>query len=258
MRKLLKSIYKNLLPRRLRLAFDIFPMLRTYNLPNNLLAEKKIVIIAPHPDDEIIGCGGAIHICHRRKAEITAVFMTDGRKGNDKYKEDELVIIRRREAQKAGEIIGIDKMIFLDNKDSELSLSSKTVSELLTILSDIKPEAVFIPFFLDNHIDHITTNKIFFSVIKSLRPLMCYSYGFWTILPYFNLNVDITPYIDIKRIALKEYTSQLETYDYIDAAIGLSKYYSLHPGGRRLNGWSEVFFVCRSNEYQKILIAAGW
>ena len=91
MRRYLKYFYKNFLPRDLRLLFDIFPSIRTEDLPPDILKEKKIIVLAPHPDDEIIGCGGTIYTYHLRNSEITVVFMTDGGKGHEKYVEDELV-----------------------------------------------------------------------------------------------------------------------------------------------------------------------
>lgn len=195
---------------------------------------------------------------HLKKADITAVFLTDGRKGNERYKEEELVVIRREEAKKAAAIIGINRLIFMDNRDSELSHSSKAFSELTSILNEIKPGAVFLPFFMDSHPDHSSANWILYKSERLLPSFMCYAYPVWTPLPFFNLNVDITPYVDIKKKSIEQYQSQMETYNYVDASLGLSRYYSIHEGGRKGDGWSEVFFVCKSAEYRRVLKAAGW
>jgi N-acetylglucosamine malate deacetylase 1 len=255
MRKLLKFIYKKLLPQRGRALFDVFPALRDYTVLKEMPFEKRIAILSPHPDDETIGCGGTLHICHLRKTEITSIFMTDGRKGNERYREEDLVITRRSEAENAASIVGIDRVIFLNNRDSELSLSSKTVTELTEILKDIRPDAIFLPFFLDNHPDHIATNKIFCATLESLPSFTCYNYCVWTPLPFYNLLVDITPYVEVKRSALEQYRSQLEKYDFIEATLSLSRYYSLLHSDNRKDGWAEVFFVCKSNEYRRLIEA---
>lgn len=258
LKRQLKKIYKDFLPSRLRTLFDIYPTLRIYNDPDKTLTEKKILVIAPHPDDEVIGCGGTIHMYHLNKADITSVFLTDGRKGNERYIEEELVLIRREEAKKAAAITGIDRLIFMENRDSELSNSSIAGPELISILNEIRPGAVFLPFFMDSHPDHSAANRILYESERLLPQFICYAYPVWTPLPFFNLNVDITPYVDIKKRSIEQYQSQLEAYNYVDASLGLSRYYSIHEGGRKGNGWSEVFFVCRSSEYMRVLRAAGW
>ncbi|MFN3533131.1 MAG: PIG-L deacetylase family protein [Candidatus Brocadia sp.] len=253
MKKLLRYIYKNLLPARISQSIDVFPRLRMPKVDG--LQEKKVLVLSPHPDDDVIGCGGTLCRYHLMGAEIAVVYMTDGRKGNDRYMEDELVRIRQEEAKRASRILGIDKLIFLDNRDSELSLSSKTITELSAILYDYKPEAVFIPFFMDNHPDHIATSQIFFSAAKSLTSSMCYSYGIWTPLPTSNIVSDITKYLEKKTLAINEHKSQLELIDLTEAARGLSRYYSILNGG---NGYAELFIACPLNEYRWLGKALGW
>lgn len=219
------------------------------------LREKKVLVLAPHPDDDIIGCGGTLYRYHLMGSEIVVVYMTDGRKGNNRYREDELIFIRQNEARSASRIIGIDRLIFLDNRDSELTASHKTVTELSEILSDYKPEAVFLPFFMDNHYDHIATSQIFFSAARSFPSSMCYSYGIWTPLPTFNIISDITTCLQTKILALHEHKSQLELFNFTEAVKGISRYHSAMSGG---DGYAEIFIACPVNEYQRLGKAIGW
>ena len=253
MRKLLKYAYKTILPEKIRALLDVYPTIRDQKLPDNTLEERKILVLSPHPDDDIFGCGGTLHRYSLIKTDIMSVYMTDGRKGNAKYQEEDLVALRKKEAENAAGIIGIGRTIFLDNRDSELALSSKTLNDLADIFNAFKPDAVFIPFLLDNHPDHIETNKIFYEASKILPSFTCYAYCVWSPLTFFNLNVDITPYIQLKRRALEGHTSQLETYDYVDASLGLSKYYSALHDKTKKNSWSEVYVVCKSDEYRRLL-----
>ncbi len=253
MKKLLRYIYKNLLPARISQSVDVFPCLRMPKVDG--LQEKKVLVLSPHPDDDVIGCGGTLCRYHQMGAEIAVVYMTDGRKGNDRYSEDKLVSLRQEEAKRASRILGVDKLIFLDNRDSELSPSRKTITELSAILNDYKPEAVFIPFFMDNHHDHTATSQIFFSAAKSLTSSLCYSYGIWTPLPTSNIVSDITAYLETKNLAIHEHKSQLELIDLAEAARGLSRYYSILNGG---NGYAELFIACPLNEYRRLGEALGW
>lgn len=81
------------------------------------------------------------------------------------FKDSTLVSIRREEAKNAAEVIGINNLIFLEEEDSKLSASHETVNDLRKIFLDIKPGAVFLPSFMDNHIDRLSTNRIFLSLI---------------------------------------------------------------------------------------------
>ncbi|MCF6158421.1 MAG: PIG-L family deacetylase [wastewater metagenome] len=253
MRRLLRYIYRNLLPARIKQSIDIFPYLRVPYVDS--LKEKRVIVLSPHPDDDIIACGGTVYKYHLMGSEITVVYMTDGRKGNHQYKEEELVLIRRDEAQKAAAAVGINKLIFLNNRDSELALSRKTVKELFEILMNHKPEAVFLPFFLDNHHDHSATSQIFLSAASSLASCVCYLYGIWTPLPTFNVISDITACLEMKIRALHEHKSQLELADLVGAVTGMSRYYSVMNNG---NGYVEPFLACSLDEYRKLGDIMGW
>jgi len=250
---IIKNIYRTLLPARIKSSIDLFKNLRKLDIKG--LEEKRVMVLAPHPDDDIIGCGGTLSIYHRRGAEITSVFMTDGRKGSRGQDEDELAAIRKDEAKKAGDLIGVDHVVFLKNRDRELEVSDKTVNQLSKVIREYRPEAVFLPFLLDNHPDHMATNRIFIAAVKSLPTFLCYAYGVWTPLADFNVVVDITESRDIKDKALGEHRSQLEMFDILGCVTGLSKYYSVITGG---SGYAEVFLACGSDEYRRLGELIEW
>ncbi|MEP9411395.1 MAG: PIG-L family deacetylase [Candidatus Brocadia sp.] len=272
MRRLLRYLYEILLKTRMRYSLDslkhfsrihrsitILKYLKTTKTDG--LKERNVLVLSPHPDDDIIGCGGTMYQYHLRGARITTVYMTDGRRGNSRYTEEELVSVRKKEAMKASAIIGVEKTIFLDNRDLELFPASKTISELLEILRDSRPQAVFLPFLLDAHPDHVATNKILLCAMKYFPSFVCYAYGIWSPLSSFNLSVDITPYIDVKRNALEEHKSQKEVFDITEASLSLSKYYSIVSGMYGYGngkGWAEVYSVCPSEKYKKLAEAIGW
>lgn len=256
MRKIIRFFYKQLLPKRMRQSIDLFHNLRVSDIES--VKEKKILVISPHPDDDVVGCGGLIHKCYLSGAEIVSVYMTDGRKGNSKFNEDELVSVRKEESKRAAKIIGIKKCLFLDNKDGELALSRKTVDELSVIINDLKPEAVFLPFLIDNHNDHMMTNRIFLEASVSLPSIMCYTWGLWSSLPGVNLMVDITKYIDVKREAIEQFKSQIKMSDLVEASLGISKYYSMFIGEESKGKWAELFCACSLAEYRRLASVIDW
>src|SRR3990172_4815928 len=254
MTRLLQYICRSILPTNIRKSIDIFPYLRNWKIEG--LKEKSVLVLAPHPDDDIIGCGGTLYTYHLKGADITAIYMTDGRKGNHLYAEEELVSVRKEETKRAAKIVGIDKLIFSDNRDSELAVTGNTIKQVHEVLGDSQPEAVFFPFVMDNHQDHIATARIFFSAARVMKydPL-CYMYGIWTPLPAYNVVSDITLCLETKLRALKEHKSQLELANLTDAVKGLSNYYSILNGG---NGYAEPFIACPLHEYRRLGKVIGW
>lgn len=248
-RGLLRYVYRNLLPLQIKSYLDLFKNLRNNSYES--LNEKNILVLSPHPDDDIIGCGSTLHRYHKKGTTITVVYMTDGGLGHPSYNRNDLVITRKEEAERAAKIIGINRLIFLKNKDTELSSSPNTVNELSIILNDIKPEAIFLPFFTDNHADHIATNEIFLSASKKYnKNMMCYGYEIWTPLMSPNCIVDITSFLDVKKHALEQHQSQISQSPIIEAAIGLARYRGvLHSLQDR---YAEAFFQCSLSEYRHL------
>jgi len=258
MRNVIKSVYHNLLPVRVKNSIDLFGQLRRENFDHPEPVQKEnlrhnnILVLAPHPDDDVIGCGGILDIYQKKGAKITIAYMTDGRKGNPKYDEDALVVQRREEARKATAVIGIDKLMFLENRDAELSSTPKAVKELRDILHEVKPEAVFLPFLLDNHQDHRATNDILIkSSLKYKAPLTCYGYEIWTPIAMPNFFVNITDQIEVKRQAIEQHHSQTELCHIADCMLGLCRYRSL-PYNLKGVFYVEAFFRCNLDEYKRL------
>lgn len=256
-RRIFRTVYQNLLPLRLKNSIDLFGQLRRENfdqpelIRKEDLTDKNILVLSPHPDDDVVGCGGVLAICQKKGSKITIVYMTDGRKGNPGHNEDSLVLQRREEAKNAAAVIGIDNLIFLDNRDAELSATPKAVKELQDILHKVKPEAVFLPFLMDNHQDHMATNDILIkSSLKYKASLTCYGYEIWTPITVPNLLVDITDQIEVKKQAIKQHRSQTELCPIDDCMLGLCRYRSLPYNLRDI--YVEAFFRCNLEEYRRL------
>ncbi len=87
-----------------------------YDLPIAMCepGRAKIIVLAPHMDDEVLGCGGTIVRHVLAQADVTVVFLTDGRRGaGDALKREhfadpyDIVKVRKLEAQRAAKIIGV-------------------------------------------------------------------------------------------------------------------------------------------------------
>lgn len=257
LRRILRYVYRQLLPADLRQSVDLFPCLRGETI-RDCLSEQRILVLSPHPDDDVIGAGGTLHRYHQKGAHITSLYLTDGRAGSRTYAESELIAIRQAEARQAADIVGIDQLIFLDHRDSELALTPETLKELTQVLEKTRPEAVFLPFFLDDHADHMATNRIFLAAAERYPNCLCYAFGLWRLLPTYNFTVDITNCIDLKKQAIQAHASQVAECDLVGGSLGISKYYSIISGRFDGTGWAEVFIRCPLREYKRLAEAVAW
>lgn len=256
MRRLLKGIYKTVLPVELRERLDLFSGLRTRNHGEEILPRGRIVVFAPHPDDEVLGCGGTILRCRAAGAEVVVVFMTDGACGHGGTDCDTIVDVRKDEARRAGKLLDVAEPVFLDHPDGKIAADTGTVREMAGLLERYRPDAVFLPCITDQHRDHVITNLIFRRAARNLPSLWCFGYVVWTPMPFTNLNVDVTDFIERKKEALREYRSQLDIYDYLEANIGLNRYNSM-GSEKKGSGYAEVFLACSSPEYCRLVDLFG-
>jgi LmbE family N-acetylglucosaminyl deacetylase len=205
---------------------------------------KNIVVFAPHPDDEVLGCGGTIVKKLMEGNNVFVIFMTDGRYGLSEMgvKENpdplEHKFIRKKEALKAAETLGLkrENLFFLDIEDKTLDRHKfYALGKVISILTNIRPFEVYFPQELEYNVDHHVTYTIVKDAIKKsgLKTIeYCYAIawkfpfnlllhilneqGFYnlmcTILKRKLLYVDISKFLEIKLKAIRQYASQLKIY----------------------------------------------
>ncbi|MBV8742804.1 MAG: PIG-L family deacetylase [Sinobacteraceae bacterium] len=192
---------------------------------------EKIVVLAPHMDDEVIGCGGTLARHVAAGADITIVFLTDGRHGGKLSAEQlaagvKLPELRRREAAAALAELNISKVVYLDAEDGQLEHDQAAAVRLREVLLQLQPQIVYLPYFLEAHPDHTAASPLLEAATRDTAlAFQVHSYEVWT--PLFpNLFVRIDATVDIKRRALEHYVSQLAEASYIHTALGLNAYRS--------------------------------
>jgi len=231
----------------------------------------RIVVLAPHMDDEVFGCGGTIALAADAGARVTFVYVTDGSKGypdaclegppdvKTAAAEATLVACRREEARRAAAVLGVSDLVFLDQPDGVLAVTAASVSALADALARPAPSVVFLPFLTDLHHDHWITNCLFIEAARRARlapSVVCWGYEVWTPL-VANTVVDITAAAERKRLATQAFPSQQAEFDDPRAMLGLNAYRSLHRG--RARGLAEAFHVAELGVYRRLfeIIAVG-
>ena len=200
-----------------------------------------IVVVAPHPDDEAIGCGGAIRLHAQRGDRVVVVFLTSGELGLKHLPRDEACRIREDEANRAAEILGVNQLHFLRRPEWFLSDCSDAVAkELSAVLASESPNKVYVPHTLESHPDHQISMPILRQAIPmSEIPLpLVLNYEVMTPLSRYDEVVNTTSVMRAKRRALRCYESQLAEFHYDRAIRGLNQYRGLTAGHCR---YAEVF-----------------
>lgn len=217
----------------------------------NFYSANRILVLAPHPDDETLGCGGTIAKLARSGRNVCVLVISMGGAVNVKIKG--LVDIRKNEAYKACEILGVKELFFRDFPDGGLDKHYDEVKESIrSVIKSYNPDIIFSPSVMDLHPDHVTTSKITLSLLKEFNSFKVAFYEVYTPIR-FNCIIDITDMIEIKEKAAICYKySLLEKPENMFHAIkGLNAYRSFDF----LNsGFFEVFYIINATDSEDEII----
>jgi LmbE family N-acetylglucosaminyl deacetylase len=258
----MNAIMRGLLTRFARVAR---PYLRTYGLLQTAKVfnqsalvwnpgAERVVVLAPHMDDETIGCGGTLARHVASGAQVSVIFLTDGRRGGGSAHHSglqELIRTRRREAQSALEVLGISQMHCLDLVDGELSSTPAAAARLRELLLAGRPELIYLPCFLEEHPDHRAASQLLLDATEGTSlSVRCQGYEVWT--PLFpNCLVNIDSVLEQKRTAVLRYRSQLDGSDYLHTQLGLNAYRSTALAGAGCR-YAEAFLSVSLAQYREL------
>jgi N-acetylglucosamine malate deacetylase 1 len=188
---------------------------------------RRILVISPHPDDESIGCGGTIRKHVVEGDAVHVVFLTSGEKGGHGRDEKATIKIRERESAAAQRILGIEAIEFYREPDAALRVRTPAVKRIGEHLRRRRPDVVYVPHGREMHADHRAAVRIVRAALDRVanryRPTVL-MYEIWTPLQRMDRIVDITPYVNDKRRAIRAYRSQCDVMDFENAIIGLNRY----------------------------------
>ncbi|HUF17037.1 MAG TPA: PIG-L family deacetylase [Thermoanaerobaculia bacterium] len=210
-----------------------------------VLRGEKLLVLAPHPDDEIIGSGGLIAQHIREKREVRVIVITDGGaagpEGGEDYREK-----RRRESIEALAMLGVVAPRFLGIPDREIGTQSEQLQRAIREeLEQFRPDLVVAPSPLEVHPDHLSTARALSDLIQtsaaSLGELALCRVAFCEITQPFrpNVLVDVTDVAEEKYEAIRAHRSQLDIRDYESYARGLNQFraMTLPPECRYAEGY---------------------
>ena len=186
-----------------------------------------VLAIAPHPDDESIGCGGALCLHAKRGDRVTIVFLTSGELGLKHLPVERARRLRESEARKAAKILRAGDLLFLRCHDWTISEEVTKAAKLLSpILRRQKPALIYLPHPGEWHPDHKAALPIVRAALKrsGIAPPALLGYEVWTPLDEFDEVKDISAVMARKLRAARAHKSQLKEFDYVRAISGLNQY----------------------------------
>jgi LmbE family N-acetylglucosaminyl deacetylase len=187
----------------------------------------NVLVVAPHPDDETLGCGGSICRHVARGDRVTAVFLTSGELGLKHLARKKAWRVREAEARKAGSILGITGIDFLRMADWSAGKHIRSAAPLLrAVLQREKPELIYLPHPGEWHPDHQAALPLLRTALRGWRgpkPELR-GYEVWTPLSHYDEVEDISKVMSRKLRALRAHRSQVDGWDYVRAITGLNQY----------------------------------
>lgn len=210
-----------------------------------VLPANRVLVIAPHCDDEILGFGGNI-IKYSEQAQVKIIFLTCDKE-----------LKRKEEAQNAWKENANVTLEFLEIEDSCLNqqdvLAADRVSQLIR---KFQPEVIAVPWHLDKHSDHVYSNIILAKALQKLKAEEMQNTG--NIVSYevnfplcMNYSVNITDVFDKKIGILMNYKSQKP--DKLAVTIEFLNSYRASQMPLRKVKKAEGLYVCTPKEYCEML-----
>ncbi len=196
--------------------------------------QDRVLIIAPHPDDESIGVGGLLSVFGR---QCDVWVMTDGSKCRMELSEKEIVTIRQNEFEEAMSYYGVNDYRMFGIQDRNMINNLNVFSE--EVFDNYNK--VFFPSNDERHIDHISTYEAVKCMLtkKNYDSVEFFLYEITNPMVDYNTTLNITSEIDRKTDGIKLYTSQVELFDYVNAARSLNMFRACMEG--LYNSYVEVY-----------------
>ena len=216
---------------------------------------ERILVVSPHPDDEIIGCGGTLIKMLDQGRQVTVVHLLDGSKTFtlDDANEEIRHTARLKEAADVSNYIGFSDLVLWKIPDSELCVSKVTIERMCDLLERVNPQIIFTPFINDPHPDHRAANELLSSALTELKSkftdTIFIGYECWSLLPIGTIST-INSEFDKKIRALMKYKIAMRWVDYVQFCEKLNAYRHYTSLGKA--GYAEAFFSTDRDTFIKL------
>jgi len=208
------------------------------------------MVVAPHMDDEVIGCGGTLLLHRTLQSEVRVVFVSDSSGAvDDPGVARNLRDIRRAEMMKVRDVLTLGSVVELgfaagSLMNHEAAIAARLAEELRTF----RPAQVLCPFPADGHADHQAT-AVALGIATRLAGWQgeVLAYEVWSTL-WPNMAVDIGAVAAEKARLIRMYASEMGDRDYAAAVLGLNRY----RGMQHRVELAEAFHRCDAVQFRAL------
>lgn len=221
----------------IEVSLPVFEQFFTPYHPSCAIVGRKVLILAPHPDDEIFGCGACASKWAQQGADIKVLILTDGviknefaDQPNAEQLRAEKAALRANESRLAATILGLPEPEFLHGQDGVLSADAAMQERLLRLCEEWQPSTIVMPSIWEMHRDHRATAELGLSIAQlcsTIEQVAMYEVG----VPLMaNVLEDISATAALKWQAMQCFASQLVGQRYAEQIQGLNRFRSYTLG----------------------------
>ena len=212
---------------------------------------QVVLVLAPHPDDEVFGCGGAIALHRMHGDSVHVIVISDGGKYSGESKEH-FIKTRQQESINGLKFLGDADIQFWTLPDGGLQPDENAVALLKKSLLSLAPDRIYVPWLGDNHPDHQATFRMLIDALTQVSTKIhpeIWQYEVWTpVVP--NRLVSIGAVLEQKKQAIRAHVSQTASCDYEEGILGLNRYRGVSSAIRfGITEPCEAFFALPSDRF---------
>lgn len=216
---------------------------------------RSLLVLSPHPDDELIGCGGVMLDIASRGGRVDVMQLTDGAQCQALRDADEHTrrTVRSDEARDVARRMGVTRITFLDAPNGRLDDSAARVRLVRNELNRTRPQIICVPFINDKHADHVAANLLLSSALAApdddYTPLIL-AYEVWSLVPP-HVARPIDTFMHRKLDLLMHYPTPMKVVDYIwhcQVRDGHHSRQYLHQ-----TGFAETFLAMTRSDYRQLV-----
>lgn len=212
-------------------------------------APRRVVVLAPHADDELLGCGGTLARLSSAGASVHVIVVFDGAAGDPDRCFDREGYVERREdeARRGGEHIGVESYEFWRLEEGHEVTEAELAAHLPLLtaaLAEAAPDLLLAPWSGDGHTDHRSVSRAVARWIAEQDPdCEVWGYEVWSELEA-DVLVDVTETWSRKLAGLEEHRTQRAYRDLSSCASESAR--------RSAGRWSEGFHRLRKSRTQSL------